>query len=449
MWATPMNGSSRLAGRVTVSAVQTADPGARRCRGIGPTLIRVIVAVSPSTPPGTESLASTFVPSPPLLADVVALLDGWFPPAWAEPWDAVGTVCGDPADPVHRVLLAVDPVHEVAAEAVEWDADLLVVHHPLLLKAVHSVAADSPKGRLVHTLVRQGVGLHVCHTNADSPPGGVSDALAGALGLSGIRPLDPAPADPLDKIVVFVPHGGVDAMVDALAAAGAGQIGDYERCTFVSTGTGSFRPLAGANPTIGSVGEQEQVPETRLEMVLPRSRRVPVLEALRSAHPYEEPAFDLLEQADLPGPRGSGRVGRLPEPMPLAAFAQQVVDALPPTGSAVRVAGDPDRQVWSVAVCGGAGDFLLDRVRAVGADVYVTSDLRHHPASELREHAHADPLTPALVDVPHAAAEWTWLPVLAERLRGALPTTVEVRVSTTITDPWTDHVPMTGERSPR
>ena len=389
------------------------------------------------------------MPTPPLLADVVAVLDGWYPPAWAEPWDAVGTVCGDPADPVRRVLLAVDPVHEVVAEAVEWGADLLVVHHPLLLKAVHSVAADTPKGRLVHTLVRENIGLHVCHTNADSPPGGVSEALADALGLTDVRPLDPDPADPLDKIVVFVPHDDVDRMIDALAAAGAGRLGDYDRCSFVSTGTGSFRPLSGANPTIGRVGEQEQVPETRVEMVLPRERRSAVVAALRAAHPYEEPAFDLLEQAELPGPRGSGRLGRLPEPQSLADFADRVVAALPPTRSVARVAGDPDRQVSSVAVCGGAGDFLLDRARSVGADVYVTSDLRHHPASELRAHAHADPQTPALVDVPHAAAEWTWLPVLAERLRRALPTTVEVRVSATSTDPWTDHLPMTGERSPR
>ncbi len=380
----------------------------------------------------------------PSLADVVGVLDAWYPPTWADSWDAVGTVCGDPADPVHRVLLAVDPVAAVVHEAIANEADLLVVHHPLLLRAVHSVAATTPKGRLVHTLVRHGIGLHVCHTNADSPPGGVSEALALALGLTELSPLQSDPADPLDKVVVFVPHDSVEQVTDALSAAGAGAIGDYERCTFVSTGTGSFRPLEGANPTIGSVGELERVPETRLEMVLPRSRRAPVVEALRTAHPYEEPAFDLMEQAELPGPRGSGRIGRLAEPVRLADFARHVAEALPANNSVARVAGDPERTVSSVAVCGGAGDFLLDRAREVGADVYVTSDLRHHPASELREHAAAGGEAPALIDVPHAAAEWTWLPVLARRLAAALPTTVEVRVSEVMTDPWTDHLPMTG-----
>ncbi len=395
-------------------------------------------------PPGPDPGSRT-------VADAVRLLDGWFDPAYADSWDAVGTVCGDPSAPLRRLLLAVDPVRAVVDEALAWQADLLVVHHPLLLRPVHGVTATTPKGRVVHDLVRGGVALHVCHTNADSPAGGVSEAMAQALGLVDLVPLDPDPADPFDKLVVFTPHDAVKAVTDALAAAGAGAVGDYDRCTFVSTGTGSFRPLPGARPWVGEVGRVEEVPETRLETVLPRHRRSAVIDALRSAHPYEEPAFDLLEMADRPGGRGSGRIGRLPRPEPLAAFARRVVAALPATPSAARVAGDPDRVVERVALCGGAGDFLLDRVRGSGADVYVTSDLRHHPVSEFREHAHGDPLVPALLDVPHMAAEWTWLPRLAERLVAALlgapdgpDTTVDVRVSTIVTDPWTTHLQMTG-----
>lgn len=381
---------------------------------------------------------------------MVGLLDSWYPPGHAAAWDAVGTVCGDLQDPVRRVLLAVDPVRETVDEALRWGADLLVTHHPLLLRAVHGVAATGPKGRIVHDLVRGGTALHVCHTNADSPVGGVSESLAMAVGLSDLRPIEPEPDQPLDKLVVFVPSDALTAVSNAVTAAGAGAIGDYDQCTFISTGTGSFRPLPGAEPTLGQVGRVQQVAETRLETVLPRHRRRAVLEALRVAHPYEEPAFDVLAMADLPGDRGSGRVGRLPRPLPLADFADQVVAALPATATVVRVAGDPGRPVQRVAVCGGAGDFLLDRVRALGVDAYLTSDLRHHPASELREHAYADPATPALVDVPHMAAEWTWLPRLADQLRQALPdkdaaagaTTVEVRVSTVVTDPWTHHLPM-------
>lgn len=393
-----------------------------------------------------QSMAASLRRVSPRLTDVVAALDSLYDPRWAADWDAVGTVCGDPGAEVARVLLAVDPVEAVVREAVEWGADLVVTHHPLLLRPVNGVAATTPKGRLLHTLIRHDIALHTCHTNADSPPGGVSEALAGALGLLDVRPLAAEPPGHLDKLATFVPHDYAEGVINALAAAGAGAVGDYERCAFTTVGVGTFRPLPGAEPTIGSVGEVEHVAETRIEMVLERRLRQRVVDALRAAHPYEEPAFDLLEMASIDGDRGDGRVGRLRQPRSLRNFATDVVAALPTTPSAVRVAGDLGRRVESVAVCGGAGDFLLDRARASGADAYVTSDLRHHPASELTEHANIDACTPALLDVPHWAAEWTWLPVAAELLTRRLAdagTTVETRVSTIVTDPWSLHLPMT------
>ena len=180
------------------------------------------------------------------------------------------------------------------------------------------------------------------------------------------------------------------------------------------------------------MGEAERVDEVRIEVVFPRGRRAHVVRAMLAAHPYEEPAYDVLELADPRiGTTGTGRIGDV-EPTTLRAFAEQVAAALPATAHGVRVAGDLDRPVRRVALCGGAGDFLLDTVRGTDADVYVTSDLRHHPATEFLEHE-----GPALVDVAHWAAEWTWLPVLARRLEGALGDTVEVRVSTRSTDAWT------------
>lgn len=390
----------------------------------------------------------------PTLAEVTAALDRLYDPGWAEAWDAVGLVCGDPEADVRRVLFAVDPVAAVAAEAVEWGADLVVTHHPLFLKPVHGVPATTPKGRVVHTLLRHDIGLFVAHTNADSADPGVSDALAAALGLTNLRPLTPAPPEPVDKIVTFVPHDHADRVIDALSAAGAGVIGDYSRCAWTASGTGTFLPEAGAHPTIGDVGQVEQVPETRIEMVLPRPQRPAVVAALRAAHPYEEPAFDVYELAGELSRRGIGRIGRLPEPETLEVFAARVSAALPETVWGVRLAGEPEAMVQKVAVCGGAGDSLLEAVRRSGADVYVTADLRHHPASEAREHG-----TFALVDVAHWASEWPWLPHAAARLVAELEkvgTTVETRVSEICTDPWTihstqDHVPgdYADEGSPR
>jgi dinuclear metal center YbgI/SA1388 family protein len=367
----------------------------------------------------------------PTLRDVVDLIHGWYPPETADSWDAVGLVYGDPAASVGRVMLAVDPAPEVAAEAVEWGADLLVVHHPLFLKPVHGFAATTPKGRTMAALAGASCSLLTAHTNADRAVDGVSEAMAQALRLTDLQPLTGASGPPKDKLVVFVPAEKADDVRDAIAAAGAGAIGDYDQCTFSTTGEGRFRPLEGADPAIGAVGHLETVEEVRIESVLPRSRRTAVVRAMLAAHPYEEPAYDVLELAD-PGiaAAGVGRIGTVARTT-LQHFAESVATSLPETAQGIRVAGDPDRVVRRVAVCGGAGDFLLDAVRGTDADVYVTSDLRHHPASEFREHD-----GPALVDVAHWAAEWTWLPLVQAKLVAELGDTVEARVSTICTDPW-------------
>ncbi|WP_446685449.1 Nif3-like dinuclear metal center hexameric protein [Kineococcus gynurae] len=290
-------------------------------------------------------------PAPATLAEVMAVLETFQPEAWAQDWDAVGLVCGHPDRPVRTVLFAVDPVDDVVEEALALDADLLVTHHPLLLRPVTSVAATTAKGRVVHRLVEAGCALLVAHTNADAAAPGVSDALARILDLDDLVPLQP----------------------------------------------------------LASVPDRPEL--------------------------------------------GLGRVGSLALPERLADFAERVAEALPETEQGIRVAGDPDRLVQRVAVCGGSGDSLFAEVRASGADVFVTADLRHHPASEARESARFTGGTtgiegPALVDVAHWASEWPWLAGCADRLVAALAArgrTVVAHVSTTRTDPWSMRVPSRGE----
>ena len=371
----------------------------------------------------------------PSVATIAGWLEAAYPPALAEDWDRVGLAVGDPDAEVDHVLFAVDVTDAVVAEAVALGAGLVVSHHPLLLRGLHAVRTDQPKGRVVAALLRNGIAQFAAHTNADSAPGGVAETLADAAGLVDLRPLAPVPTAPLDKVVTFVPTADVTAVIDALAAAGAGAIGDYDRCAFTSPGTGTFRPLQGANPTIGSVGAVVEVAETRIEMVFPRARRAAVLAALRASHPYEEPAFDVLELAGEPSGRGLGRIGRLPEPLTARAFAQRLAAGVPATAGGVKLGGDPDRVIETVAVLGGAGDSMLDAARAAGVDCYVTGDLRHHPAQDFLAHTGA----PVLVDVPHWAAEWTWLPS-AERVLHRAAADAGVRVGSTVsrivTDPW-------------
>ncbi len=369
------------------------------------------------------------------LAEVIAVLDQAYPPGLAHDWDSVGLVCGDPDETIDSVTVAVDATAAVVETV--GPRGLLLAHHPLLLRGVDTVAASTPKGALLHRLIRRGAALFTAHTNADAARPGVSDALAEVLGLTVEAVLDPASGGPeLDKWVVFVPSGDADALREALFAAGAGRIGDYSHCSWSVVGTGQFLPGAGASPAIGTVGAVERVTEERVEVIAPARLRGAVLAAMRSAHPYEEPAFDVLRLATLPTGVGIGRIGTLSRPQRLADFAAMVGAALPPTSRGVRAAGDPDAIVSRVAVCGGAGDSLLGAAAAAGVQAYVTADLRHHPADE-----HLRRSEVGLVDVAHWASEYPWCAQAAAVLRSHFGDALTVAVSPLRTDPWNIEYP--------
>jgi len=364
------------------------------------------------------------------LADVIDVLDEAYPPRLAESWDSVGLVCGDPDDVLESVTVAVDATPAVVDEVPA--AGLLLAHHPLLLRGVDTVAASTPKGALVHRLIRSGRSLFTAHTNADSASPGVSDALAAALGVTVEAVLEPLSAVAgLDKWVVYVPRENAAAVQDAVFEAGAGHIGDYSHCSWSVSGIGQFLPHEGASPAVGSVGSVEKVAEDRFEVVAPARARGAVLAAMRAAHPYEEPAFDIFALVPPPTGTGLGRIGTLAQPETLCGFVSRVGAALPQTSWGVRAAGDPDRLVSRVAVCGGAGDSLL--AAAAGADVqaYVTADLRHHPADEHRRASQV-----ALIDVAHWASEFPWCEQAAGILRSHFGAALPVRVCTIRTDPW-------------
>lgn len=372
------------------------------------------------------------------VADLQRALERAYPPVLAREWDTgIGLTCGEPQAPVRRVLLAVDVDPVTVTEAVEADVQLLITHHPLLFRSVQSVAADTAKGALLHRLIRAGIAHLACHTNADDAVGGVNDALAARLGLTDVRPLEPAPEPALDKIVVFVPVAATEAVLAALHAAGAGRLGGYTDAAFVGAGIGRFRPGPSAAPAVGAAGRLELVEEHRVEVIAARADRAAVMAALRHAHPYEEPAFDVLELAERPGRAGAGRTGRLPDPLSLNEFTALVAHVLPPVAAGVRAAGDPARRIERVALCGGAGGSLLGAATRSGADVFLTSDLSHHVVAE---HV-ADPRRPAVVEVAHWAGEWPWLAAAAGVVEAASAGTVTSTVSTARTDPWTVHQP--------
>jgi dinuclear metal center YbgI/SA1388 family protein len=376
------------------------------------------------------------------LADVIEVLDGAYPPRLAQSWDSVGLVCGDPDDVLESVTVAVDATPAVVDEVPE--AGLLLAHHPLLLRGVDTVAASTPKGALVHRLIRTGRSLFTAHTNADSASPGVSDALADALGLTVDAVLEPlTSAGDLDKWVIYVPRENAEAVREAVFAAGAGHIGDYSHCSWSVSGIGQFLPHEGASPAVGSVGSVERVAEDRFEVVAPARARGAVLAAMRAAHPYEEPAFDIFALVPPPGDAGLGRIGTLAQPEPLRRFVSRVDAALPRTSWGVRAAGDPEMLVSRVAVCGGAGDSLLAAADRADVQAYVTADLRHHPADEHRRASNV-----ALIDVAHWASEFPWCEQAAETLRCRFEAALPVRVCTIRTDPWNiGHLGNGGDQS--
>ena len=372
------------------------------------------------------------------LADVIAVIEEAYAPALAESWDSVGLVAGDRRDPAGKVAIAVDATDDIVDDAIAAGASLLLVHHPPLMRGVDSVAAETPKGRLLHKLIKAGCALYAAHTSADSARPGVNDALCEILGLPAGVPLKPQVPATVDKWIFTCPEDSVEKVLAGVFAAGAGEFGGYSGCAFTHSGRGQFEPGEGTNPTIGSVGEPEKLTEVHAEFIAPTAIREKVRAALFSAHPYEVPAYDILESHAAPAAdtssQGLGRVCELPEARTLTELTRDFASRLPATVGGLRAAGDPDMLVRRVAVCSGAGDSMLGAARVAGADVFVTGDLRHHPVDE---HLRLGP--PAVIDVPHWAAEFPWCAQAADIVRERAG--VDAVVLDRRTDPWTVHAP--------
>lgn len=335
----------------------------------------------------------------------------------AEEWDNVGLLLGDLETKVEQVVTCLTLTEGVADEAARLGAQLIVSHHPVLFKPQQRLTTATAEGRTLLTLLRAGIAVYSPHTAYDNAPGGINDQLAERIGLTEVRPLRPFEEREKFKIVVFVPESDLMRVSDALFAAGAGIIGQYEQCSFRLAGTGTFFGLESTNPTIGQKGRREEVTEYRLEVVCPAQRLEAALSAMRKAHSYEEPAFDVYPLKQLASAVGVGRCGSLAESLSPLAFARRVADRLDLSGFEL-VAGT--RAISRVAVVCGAGGSLLRDAISAGVDALLTGELRFHD----QVLAHESGLTVALAG--HFATERPGIERLAELLQTAVP---GVRVS--------------------
>ena len=334
-------------------------------------------------------------------AEVIALLEEIAPPEWAESWDNVGMQVGSASKAVDAALVCLDLTPGVLEEACERGAGLVITHHPPIFRPLRALADVDPVARLVGDAFARGLCVYAAHTNLDLSPRGVSAALAERLGLIAHRPLAPPAEGGEHKLVTFLPPGDVAAVSEALFAAGAGVIGDYRGCSFRVEGTGTFVPGPSARPAYGEPGRPNAVEEVRLEVRVGRRELGAVIEALLASHPYEEPAYDLYPLAGSVAGAGMGRMGELREAVRLAELAERCSHALGNPG--VRLAGDPERAVTRVAVCGGSGGDLVPAAARSGAEVLVTGDVGYHAARQALD------LDLAVIDAGHYHTE---LPVV-------------------------------------
>lgn len=347
------------------------------------------------------------------VADIIAEMESFASLRLAADWDNVGLLLGRRERLVERIMTCLTITPTTAAEAIARQVSVIVTHHPVLFRPTKRLTSDQPEGRMLVDLIRADIAVYSPHTAFDNCPGGINDHLAELIGLSDVKPLRHHTGGPRQlKLVAFVPESDLSRVSDAVFAEGAGVIGQYNQCSFRVAGTGTFYGSDASNPTIGQKGRREEVSEWRVEYVCPEAKLSSVLAALRRAHSYETPAFDVYPLAPLPGP-GEGRVGRLSATTTLGNLAGQLRDRL--RCGPVGIVGDPDRAVCSVALaCGAAGEYIADAAR-VGADVFLTGEARFHECLDAQARGIG------LLLPGHHATERPGVEMLAQRLAVRFP----------------------------
>lgn len=361
---------------------------------------------------------------------VIETMEQFAPIGLAAEWDNVGLQVGHPGAEIKGILVTLDVTPEVIKEAVALGAGMIVSHHPLIFKPLKHIRGDRFPGSVIAQAIQENLNIYSAHTNADSCARGVNVCLARKIGLTNIEVLQPS-LHKLYKLVVFVPEGYQETLRRAMGDAGAGWLGDYSHCSFMTLGKGSFKPLEGSNPFIGQRDQLEEVAEYRLETIVPENLLQNTVKALLQVHPYEEVAYDIYPLENSDTSQGMGRIGRLPRLVSLKEFAGKVKEDLDCPW--VLISGDQEAMVQTVAVCGGSGAELISLAKARKAEVLITGDVKYHEAMMAKE------LGINLIDAGHNATERIIIPELAQFLRMRLNNggdQVAIFESKVNTNPW-------------
>lgn len=358
------------------------------------------------------------------VSDLVSYLNQLAPFSYQESYDNSGLLVGDPTAEVKGVLVALDCVESIIDEAISVGANVVVTHHPIVFKGLKRLTGANYVERTVLKAIKHDIALIAIHTNLDNMPYGVNKIISDKLGLTNTSILVPREAGFL-KLSVFVPLTHSEGLRKALAAAGAGKIGEYEACSFSVTGTGRFQPSEAANPHIGSAGVLEQVQEERVDVVVPQHSLNTVLSAMKKAHPYEEIAYDVVSLMNTNEYVGSGMVGELADEVSVQEFLKTVKSTF--NCGVVRYTESAKTTVKRVAVCGGSGSFLLGAAKRSGADVFITADFKYHEFFDAENRI-------VIADIGHFESEQYTSHWLVEQMQKKF-TTFAVRLTSINTNP--------------
>jgi dinuclear metal center YbgI/SA1388 family protein len=309
------------------------------------------------------------------IAEVTDYLEQWAPLSYQEDYDNAGLLVGDKTTQLTGILISLDITEAVIEEAIAKGANLIVAHHPIIFKGLKKITGANYVERTILKAIQNNIALYASHTNLDHVHNGVNAYFAQKLGLEKVQILAPK-SNSILKLTVFTPNGNVKNLKEALAKAGAGHIGNYDSCSFSSTGEGSFRPLTGANPTIGTVNILEKVDETKIEVIFAEPLKNQVLNAMFAASTYEEVAYYLESLLNENQTVGAGAIGYLPEPMNQETFLKHVKKSM--NLEIIKYTPFSKELIQKVAICGGAGSFLLAKAKKAGAQAFITADYKYH-----------------------------------------------------------------------
>jgi dinuclear metal center YbgI/SA1388 family protein len=353
------------------------------------------------------------------IAEILAPFEKWAPLSLQESYDNAGLITGDPKTNCTGVLLCLDVTENIVLEAIKQGYNLIIAHHPLIFSGLKKINPNHWANRALIAAIRSDIAIYACHTNADNILNGVNDRIADKLQLINRRILLPK-TGLIRKLVVYVPLKDEERLRDALFEAGAGSIGLYKECSFSVHGMGTFLAQAGTNPHIGSVGKRHTEPEARLEVIVPKMLENSVLSAMKANHPYEEVAYELYPLENEWQEVGAGLIGELPEPIEESEWLDLVkLNFKTPMLRHTHFLG---RKIQKVALCGGAGSFLIQTAIRQNADAYLTADVKYHEFFEANHQV-------LLTDIGHFESEQFTIDLFADILRQNFPTFAHLKTN--------------------